>query len=49
MNGIGNQMSSRAERADLAAIEAAYLARQKAGFPCGTHTLYRKTPRDVTK
>lgn len=45
-SGLGNRMTGQQERADAARIEEEYAARQKAGYPCGTHTLWRKRPTD---
>lgn len=42
--GIGTRMTGEQERAERERIESDYAARQKAGYPCGTHTLFRKRP-----
>lgn len=45
--GIG-RMGAASEAIETERIEEDYLARQKKGFPCGTHTLFRRRPSDVT-
>ena len=42
--GFGNRVPADAELADRERILREYEARKKAGYPCGTHTLYRKRP-----
>ena len=50
MDGTGiGRMTGLAERVERERIEEDYAARQKKGFPMGTHTLWRKRPQDVTR
>lgn len=46
--GLGNRMTGAQERVDRERIEQEYEERQKKGFPCGTHTLFRKRPSDAS-
>jgi len=46
--GIGNRLTADSEALDNERIADDYEARQKKGIPCGTHTLWRKRPQDVT-
>jgi hypothetical protein len=45
--GIG-ATSAAYEAADAERIAEDALARKKKGYPCGTHTLARRRPQDVT-
>lgn len=46
--GLGNRLPGEFERQWNADILADYEARLKKGYPCGTHTLYRKNRREVS-